>query len=52
MLSIPSRYTCVWTIVSHVSGRVKSPTLLKYARVMSFISIEQIYSLKIPFVEE
>jgi hypothetical protein len=52
MLDLPSHYTHVWTIVSHVRGYVKSLTLLRYVCVVGFISLEQISSLKVSFVEE
>jgi uncharacterized protein (DUF1810 family) len=46
MLGLPSRCTRVWTIVPHVRGRVKSPTLSRYAwGVLTS-------SLKVLFVEE
>jgi hypothetical protein len=42
----------VWTIVSHVRGRVKSPTLPMYAWVVDFISSKQTSPPKMPFEEE
>jgi len=41
MLGLPSRCTCVWTIVSYVRERVKSLKLPMYAWVVGFISFEQ-----------
>jgi len=52
MLGLSSRCTRVWTIVSHVRVRVKSPTLSRYDWVVGFISLEQTSFLKVPFVEE
>jgi hypothetical protein len=40
MLDLPARCTRVWTIVPHVRGRVKSPTLPRYAWLVGFISLE------------
>jgi len=36
----------------HVRGRVKSPTLPRYAWVVGFISLEQTSSLEVPFGNE
>jgi hypothetical protein len=52
MLGLSSLCTRVWTIVLHMRERVKSSTLPMYAWVVSFISLEQTSSLKVPFVEE
>jgi hypothetical protein len=52
MLDLSSRCIHVWTIVLYVRGRVKSPTLPRYAWVVDFISLDQTYSFKMSFVEE
>jgi len=52
MLCFPSCCTRVWTIVPHVRGRVKSPTLPRYTWVVGFINFEQTSSLSVPLVEK
>jgi hypothetical protein len=38
--------------MSHVRGRVKSPTLPRYTWIVGFISLEQTSFLKVPFVKK
>jgi hypothetical protein len=52
ILGLSSHCTRVWTIVPHVRGSAKSPTLPMYIWIVGFISLEQTYFLKVLFVKE
>jgi len=50
--SLPMLNTCLAKKMPHMRGRVKSPTLSRFAWVVGFISLEQTSSLEVPFGNE
>jgi hypothetical protein len=50
--SLPMLNTYLAKMMLHMSGRVKSPTLPRYAWIVGFISLEQTFSLEVPFENE
>jgi hypothetical protein len=52
MMGLPSSCTRVWTIMPHVKGRVKSPTLPRFLWVVDFISQGVPLSFKASFESE
>jgi hypothetical protein len=50
--SLPMLNMCLAKKMPYVRGRVKSPTLPRFAWVVDFISLEQTSSLEVPFGNE